>query len=294
MESLIKHPYTQSVFSNIKKEWNMLRRPVIFLTVVATGLVQFLHNASHNYVKYLAAKYNVYGGKEGALVDLGFKATDQITTDLSWFPNNTLFMSAGFAIVIGLSVSFTDLFIESRTLRSMQMLWRACIVCCISVFLRVCSFMMTLLPSPAPHCSKEELDPPKTVAEIFLEFDTGNGCSDLIFSSHMLYGLVATCCLSHYMIVGNPTWTNPGSTPKWKVGVRIGIVVIAWLTSLTEGFTIVDQQRHYSIDVFTALYIVPLVWVAFYHFVPNDPKEEVVVSKENYVEDQKELSCITV
>ena len=285
------NPYIQSVLLNVEKEWNLLKRPIIFLTILLTGLVQFLHNAAHNYVKYLAAKYKVYGGSAGALVDLGFKATDEISTDLSWFPNNTLFMSAGFAIVIGLSVSFTDFFIESRTIRSMQMLWRACIVCCISVGLRVCSFMMTLLPSPAPHCSREELDPPKTVGQIFLEFDTGNGCSDLIFSSHMLYGLVATCCLTHYMVVGNPGWNN-GVTKKWIKAIRIGIVVIAWLTSLTEGFTIIDQQRHYSIDVFTALYIVPLVWVALYHFVPLDP----TVSKDKVIieEEEKDISSITV
>ena len=36
-------------------------------------------------------------------------------------------------------------------------------------------------------------------------------------------------------------------------------------------FGIVRQQAHYSIDVFTALYAVPLVWIAVYHFMPNDP-----------------------
>ena len=56
------------------------------------------------------------------------------------------------------------------------------------------------------------------------------------------------------------------------------------------SFGIVRQQAHYSIDVFTSLYVVPAMWVVMYHFCPKDPeppkrlgelKEVVAVNDES-------------
>ena len=45
----------------------------------------------------------------------------------------------------------------------------------------------------------------------------------------------------------------------------------AILFPLSRRFGIVRQQAHYSIDVFTSLYLVPMVWIVVHYFFPNDP-----------------------
>ncbi len=40
---------------------------------------------------------------------------------------------------------------------------------------------------------------------------------------------------------------------------------------LSCRFGIVRQQAHYSIDVFTSLYVVPMAWIVVHYFFPNDP-----------------------
>jgi hypothetical protein len=177
-------------------------------------------------------------------------------------------MNIGFSIIVATSVIVTNIFIHDKQVRLMQMLWRACIVCNTAVIIRIASFLMTILPAPAPQCSKDKFTPPQSVYDILFDFDTGNGCSDLMFSSHMLYGLVAVCALTHYMIVGNRSHLN---APNWLRIARVGFIALAWVTALTEAITIVAQQRHYSIDVFTAMYVVPLVWIAYVFFIPSDP-----------------------
>ena len=243
-------------------ELDLLKRPFVFGTLILTAIVQFLHNAAHNYVYYLAGQYGVYGGPANMLTDLGFTGLDWLP-DLTNVSNIALYCIAGLATVVVGSVSFTDFFVTDPNIRTLQVLVRACWVCCLSVFLRVVSFLITILPSPAGHCSKATFSPPKTVYDIFFYFDVGRGCSDLIFSSHQMYGLVAVCALHHYLIVGNKE--QPGNKlVKWTC------ICIGWTLVLIEAISIVRHRNHYSIDVWNALYAVPFAWMSVAYVFPND------------------------
>jgi hypothetical protein len=74
-----------------------------------------------------------------------------------------------------------------------------------------------------------------------------------------MYGLVAACALHHYVVVG-----NKGSKPQsWvQLAVQRGIDILAWIALFIEGIALVRQKRHYSIDIWTACYAVPMTWMS--------------------------------
>ena len=89
----------------------------------------------------------------------------------------------------------------------------------------------------------------------------------MIFSSHMMYGLIAALVIMHYTHVGMKGY-NPS---RKEIFLKFSFVVLIWGLALFEGIAIVRQQSHYSIDVFTAWYAVPMTWVTFHYFAPTDP-----------------------
>jgi len=243
--------------------------PVVFIGVIVGAFMQWLHNVAHNYVYYLAGVYGVYGGKDNHLVDLGFKALQPSIADLEFLPSNGLLYSVGtIAGIVALSPLFTNVIIRNKSVRVIQILWRGLVVCSFTVVLRVVSFLITILPSPAPHCSQGTFDPPKTASDILFKFDTENGCSDLIFSSHMMYGITAASIVTLYVLKKPTEEFVMSKREKW---LKYSLIFLVWAIVIAEGFCIVAQESHYSIDVWNALYAVPLAWIAFYHFYPNDP-----------------------
>jgi hypothetical protein len=148
--------------------------------LLLAGLVMFFYNVCHNLVYYLAGKYGVYGGVENQLVDLGFKAFDW-AADLWFWPNFCLFLLAALAMAYIGSIFITRKVITNPEVHTAQVAWRACVVACIAVPLRCVSFLITIIPAPAEHCSKVGgFNPPADAAEIFTRFDIGYGCSDLV------------------------------------------------------------------------------------------------------------------
>lgn len=69
------------------------------------------------------------------------------------------------------------------------------------------SIFPQILPGPAEHCSEANFNPPTTAGEIFARIFVSGGCSDLIFSGHMLYVITVTCALCK-PVVGGP-WFDP-------------------------------------------------------------------------------------
>ena len=273
----------QELKNRLFLEWGVLKMPRIYITIILTAFVQFLHNAAHNLVHHIAFVNGVYGGSQGMLLDLGFKALDSLPA-LPAFPNDCLTAVVVITVLTCFSLFLTNFFFANSNLRIMQILFRACIVCSIAVVLRVVSFLVTVLPAPAEHCSELEMDAPSTLVDILFHFDVGNGCSDLIFSSHMLYGLVATCALTHYLIFGNRGY----NLTIYQTVCKYALLFAVWFTVLLEGFSMVRQNRHYSIDVWTSLYAVPFTWIVVHYFMPTDP-----VATYSHVEssDDKEISA---
>jgi hypothetical protein len=238
----------------------------IYVGILFAAVMQFIHNLCHNYVYYLAWKYNVYGGPDNQLTDMGFIGLED-TMRMDFAPNFCLYLVAAISIALGFSIFFTRKLISNPSVHIAQMAWRACMVTCITIPLRCISFLVTILPAPADHCSPDLWSPPETAYEIFTWFDVGGSCSDLIFSSHMMYGLIATLTITHYTIMG----LRGMPSTQLERSIKYSIVGGAWFIVFYEGLAIIRQRVHYSIDVFTAGYVVPLVWLAFYHFVPMDP-----------------------
>ena len=247
-------------------EWNVLKMPRVFLAILVTAFMQFLHNAAHNLVHHLAGVYKVFGGPDKMLVDMGFKALDSFPA-LASVPNECLTAVIVLTVVPIFTLIATNYLFANKDLRIMQIMFRASIVCSLAVVLRVVSFLVTILPSPADHCSETEFHAPDSAASIFFHFDVGNGCSDLVFSSHMLYGLVATCTLTHYLVHGN----RGHMLTLYQNIAKYALIFAVWFTVLLEGFAMVRQNRHYSIDVWTSLYAVPFAWIVVHYFIPSDP-----------------------
>ena len=270
--------YMQTLKGNLRMEWECFKLPVIWGGILVGAIMQYVHNVAHNYVYYLAGVYDVYGGPANMLVDFGFKALQPSIANLSFLPSNgCLYSLAIIGILFAVSPIFTSKLIRIPGLCTIQMLWRALVVCSITIVLRCVSFLLTILPAPAPQCSQADFDPPTTAYEIFTEFDTDNGCSDLIFSSHMMYGIIATCIVTQYTVVG---LRHLGFEWKHEKAAKIALIVLCWCLVISEAFCIVAQERHYTVDVWTACYAVPLTWIAIFHFFPNDPAVSSKSSEE--------------
>jgi sphingomyelin synthase-related protein 1 len=259
--------------SNIFAEFCLLKRPLVFGLIIFGAVMQWIHNIAHNYVFYLADYYGVYGGPENQLVDLGFEAFKGELADYDFLPSNgLLYTLASLGAIVAFSPVFTDKIIRSGKILSTQIFWRTLIVISITVVFRCVSFLITILPSPAPQCSKENWDPPTSVSDILWTLDTENGCSDLIFSSHMMYGISAAFVVTMYLLKDLALMKEAGKDIwKYELHVKYSVIVACWLMVIAEGLCIIAQDRHYSVDVWTALYAVPLTWIAFNHFFPSDP-----------------------
>jgi hypothetical protein len=123
--------------------------------------------------------------------------------------------------------------------------------------LRMCSFLITLLPSPAPHCQPGSTtwNPPTSAFEVFFTFDPTYGCGDLIFSSHIIFGMCFTLATLMYL--------------PWPSARTLRTAVVAY--QLAFALLVVAGKRHYSIDVFTACYVSPLVWSVLQTHAPDPP-----------------------
>jgi hypothetical protein len=140
------------------------------------------------------------------------------------------------------------------------------------IIFRVSSFIFTVLPSPGTHCSElpspgkftDHFNPPEDAEDVFGRFSFDNGCSDLIFSSHLMYALCLTLAMCSY-------------TRNFWVGV------VTWSLCIALAFVIVMQRSHYTVDVIVALYTVPLTWIAFRHFFPWDISDYTAFWKDQPV-----------
>jgi hypothetical protein len=281
-----------TIKANLITEWNHFRNPKIFFGIVFGAIAQFIHNVCHNYVYYLAGEYEVYGGPDNQLTDLGFKALPSIA-DMSFLPSNGCLYSLGvIAVIVATTPIFTVRFFRTDSIRTVQILWRAMVVCSVAIVFRCVSFLVTILPAPAPQCAEAEFSPPDSTSEIFLKFDTDNGCSDLIFSSHMMYGLIATGIVTDYTMMSLKGQTEAVSIlERWLkyclIFTCVGLVI-------AEAFCIVAQNRHYTVDVWTSCYAVPLTWIAFRYFIPNDPGPYKQTNKQlcEVVDESTQLNSV--
>lgn len=263
------------LYRRVSREVRALRHPPIFIGIIIGTFMQFYHNIAHNFVYYLAGRYGVYGGEENALMDMGFQLLTSMV-NATYLPSNfCLYALFTLALVVGLSPLVTNRILHSREILTIGIAWRTVLVCSILVFFRTVSFVLTILPSPAPHCQKESFRPPVTLWDVLTGFGLNDGCSDLLFSSHMLYGATAAAMVTHYIRL------DMAKSAMNKTNVMIRHIIVAVCCSLVvgEGLFIVAENRHYSVDVWTAMYVVPLTWSFFCVLYPKDPLPPVAIDE---------------
>ncbi|KAF4672417.1 NF-X1-type zinc finger protein nfxl1 [Perkinsus chesapeaki] len=214
-----------------------------------------IHNWVHNCVYMLAGQYGVYGpyGRPGnPVVDLLFELFGPGPAEWNPAPGDIILY---FTILMGVGYALRPLLFPFPY-RAMNILWRWAMVASLATYARLASFIFTILPGPADHCSEANFDPPTTASEIFARIFVSGGCSDLIFSGHMLYVITVTCALFRY-------------AQNWF------IKYFALVLNILQGILIIASRRHNTVDVVVAAYAVPCIWCTFAYFVPNDFEVEV-------------------
>ena len=111
------------------------------------------------------------------------------------------------------------------------------------------SFSLTLL-SYTFHFCNSGWAPPTELNDIIFRVDASNGCGDLMFSSHTIFTMSFVCIVFRYF---NFKWLK---------------LIMALLQIAIVPF-ILAARKHYSVDVFTALYVTPLVFGFMRTYFPD-------------------------
>ena len=86
--------------------------------------------------------------------------------------------------------------------------------------------------------------------DVLFRVDASNGCGDLMFSSHTIYTMTFVCVVHKYF---NFKWLK-----RFMVLLQVAIVPF-----------ILAARKHYTVDVFTALYVTPLVFEILWTRFPD-------------------------
>lgn len=245
-------------------------------------LFQLVHNIFTNIAYYYHTKLSA--AQRVPLADVGFAVLPKLKGEW-WMVSEYIFLVI-LIIPSGLSVSI--LFIRWRSpigkpLYAVQVLRRICMNLVACQTLRIISFLVTTLPGASRQClynvpdnltSKEMIQgsadpsgnprgwlPPTSVYEILFRIDATNGCGDLMFSSHTIFSMTFVCILFKYY-----NWVR---LKRFMFALQVIIVPF-----------IIAARKHYSVDVFTALYVTPLVFETLDRRFPD--LDSSVELKKNY------------
>lgn len=241
-------------------ELNMLWRDlgVLFGAVIVQFFHSILTNLAYYYHTQLSAAQRV------PLKDIAYDVLPVLSGDL-WFISEYLV----FTMVAIIMISVGSILVvrwnapHGRPLYCVPIMRRMAIVLSCCAVLRCASFLSTTLPGASRQCfytppegmtAKELLEgpahdggnpelwePPTTIHEIIWRMDSVGGCGDLMFSSHTIFTMLFVCTIWRYF-----NWP----TLKWTVVVLQACIVPFILAA----------RKHYTVDVLTALYVVPLVY----------------------------------
>lgn len=264
--------YVKIELKLLAKEWKIILPCVI---------MQYVHSIFHNLAYYIQGKY-LSTEQRFTLYDLGFELMPELTGFATSVSEILVFAAVfGPAIILILTI---PIFRQEpgRPRYLVIVLKRTLLQISICLILRIISFLVTALPGPAEHCElnfndaclasnpddpvscvvpNPEFDPP-SITELFTRINALEGCGDLMFSSHTIYTVSLILTVWKY-------WPN-------KYGISIMVCV-----QIAIAFLIVASRKHYTLDVYTALYVVPLIWLtqeAYYKDINSKDAEVTVKS----------------
>eukprot|EP01084_Bolivina_argentea_P007088 13350_1 len=175
------------------------------------------------------------------------------------FPRNnamqtTLEMIFWIGFIVSIIFILIPSFIRHPKILTMLILIRYLKVSGFIIILRTICYLSTSLPSPDDNCSINSMNynPPTSWKQIFSFNNISDACGDLIFSGHVSLTFVMAICIIHYYYY----LLNDMLLKVIVFGIEIIIVILITILVLMS-------RTHYTVDIFIALYTVPLL----YHFI---------------------------
>lgn len=256
----------------IKKEWKILLPCV---------LMQYIHAIFHN-IAYWIQGNKLTVEQRFTLYDLGFDLMPELSEGASHISEYLVFgavFAPGILLVLSIALFKQD---PAKPRYMAIILKRLLLHISIALFLRIISFLVTALPGSARQCrlifdeaclqqnpnntalcvtDNKEFIPPSTT-ELFTRIDALKGCGDLMFSSHTIYTLSIILTVLKY-------WWN-----KYLAGLMISV-------QIAIAFLIVASRKHYTLDVFTALYVVPMLWALHEAYLKDINHKDVQITAKS-------------
>lgn len=207
---------------------------------------QYIHSVATNFVYYLHEQ-------RPTLKDLGYELLPELSTD-DKIASEILVYSL---FIVGIAFFFAPFYTTPHNnpidrLYTVVMLKRFLNCLVILQWLRIFSFLSTILPGPAEHCQagSELYSQPTTLTDILFRMDASYGCGDLMFSSHTIFSMSFVLLIFFYSA---NTYLR-----AFMAAVQLAIAPL-----------IIAARKHYTLDVFTALYTVPLIWFWYDAYFPD-------------------------
>ncbi|KAL7534694.1 hypothetical protein ACHAXR_009514 [Thalassiosira sp. AJA248-18] len=259
----------ENVIIHFLMEAKMLQTDLLFLLFATFW--QFFHSAVTNVAYWQHAQLNA--ANRVPLRDVAFDMLPQLDGEL-WIVSEYILWA-----ILGVSITciVSNLIVRwnaphGRPIYCMQIVRRMGMTWVVCQTLRMISFLVTTLPGASRQCryavpdgltSAEMLNgpapnegnpagwaPPTETNDILFRVDATNGCGDLMFSSHTIYTMTFVCVVFKYF---NFRWL--------KLIMALGQIAIVPF--------ILAARKHYSVDVFTALYVTPLVFEILWTRFPD-------------------------
>jgi len=259
----------ENVIIHFLMELRMLQKDILF--VLFTTFYQFFHSAVTNVAYYQHAQLNA--ANRVPLKDIAFDMLPSLDGEMWIISEYILYGIVGVVI----SCILSNLIVKwnaphGRPIFCMQIVRRLGMTWIVCQTLRMISFLVTTLPGASRQCryavpdgltSAEMLNgpapnegnpagyaPPTDLNDLLFRVDASNGCGDLMFSSHTIFTVSFVCVVFKYFDF------------KWlKLIMALGQIAIVPF--------ILAARKHYSVDVFTALYVTPLVFEMLWNRFPD-------------------------
>jgi len=259
----------EQVVLHFLMELRMLKRDGLFILFVT--FYQWVHSVMTNVAYYYHTQLTA--AQRIPLQDVAFQNLPLLTGDWWMVSEYFVFGMIGTSVALIISILFVRWHPpHGRPLYCIPILRRMGLTLLVTMTLRITSFLVTTLPGASRQClyhvpddmdSKELMNgpahdrgqpngwaPPNDLNEILWRSDLTTGCGDLMFSSHTIFTMLFVCITCRYF--------------DWKI--LKGFMILSQIVIIP---LILAARKHYSIDVFTALYVVPLVWMTLNSKYPD-------------------------
>jgi len=248
-----------SIFRTAFEQWER-ERPILaknYKFIITCIMFQCIHNLAANLARFVHIT-------QTPLYDLGFAIVPPLNPKYDFACDLVFSICTVITVVVWLSPFFD----RKSIIFSTGILARFLGVLVLAQSLRILTFVMTDLPGPSPRCNIEpkRYDERLTTNDISLSSLLGmfsRGCGELVFSSRMMLVVLFLLTIKKY------------GGKKIFLGI---FVVLALLYS----FLLIAARREYTLSIFMAWYVVPLLWIAYGKKFPDDGIEPA-----NFMKQQK-------